>query len=55
VTAVVSDDVVEALRPVAPFLASLERASGATVYECANFVCQLPRALDASAESADPK
>ena len=56
VTAVVSDDVVEALRPVAPFLASLERASGATVYQCANFVCQLPRALDAaSAESAERK
>jgi uncharacterized protein YyaL (SSP411 family) len=45
VTAVVSDDAVEALRRVAPFLASLDRTNDAIVYECANFVCQLPRAL----------
>jgi uncharacterized protein YyaL (SSP411 family) len=55
VTAVVSDDAVDSLRPVAPFLASLDRTNDATVYECANFVCQLPRALgDATRQSGAP-
>jgi uncharacterized protein YyaL (SSP411 family) len=55
VTAVVSDDAVDSLRPVAPFLASLDRTNDATVYECANFVCQLPRALgDAARLSGTP-
>jgi len=40
--AVVPDAAVPMLRPVAPFLASLGRNSEATVYECRNFVCQLP-------------
>jgi hypothetical protein len=56
VTAVVPDDAVEELRPLAPFLASLDRHGDATVYECANFVCQLPRALDgAGVQSRGPE
>lgn len=43
--AVIEDSAVEALRPVAPFLADLGRNSAATVYECRNFVCQLPYEL----------
>jgi hypothetical protein len=43
--AVIPDAAVEALRSVAPFLASLSRNSAATVYECRNFACQLPYEL----------
>jgi hypothetical protein len=43
--AVIEDSAVETLRPVAPFLAGLGRNSAATVYECRNFVCQLPYEL----------
>ncbi len=41
--AVVSDDAVDQLRSVAPFLAGLSRSADVTVYECRNFVCQLPQ------------
>jgi uncharacterized protein len=44
--AVVTDTAVDQLGEVAPFLASLERKGAVTIYECANFVCQLPRVLD---------
>jgi hypothetical protein len=43
---VVADRAVESLKDVAPFIAGLERKGNITVYECANFVCQLPRVID---------
>jgi uncharacterized protein len=43
--AVVADADTERLHAVAPFLAGLERKGAITVYECANFVCQLPRVI----------
>jgi hypothetical protein len=46
--AVVTDGSVERLKEVAPFLASLERKGQITIYECANFVCQLPRVIEAA-------
>jgi uncharacterized protein YyaL (SSP411 family) len=44
--AVVTDEAAEKLRAVAPFLAGLERKGAITIYECANFVCQLPQIVD---------
>jgi hypothetical protein len=44
--AIVSDQQTESLKAVSPFLAKLERRGRITVYECANFVCQLPRVID---------
>lgn len=41
----VSDSAAQRLQNLAPFLASLERKGGDTVYECRNFVCDLPRPL----------
>jgi uncharacterized protein YyaL (SSP411 family) len=55
VIAVVPDEAVKTLRTVAPFLASLSRTGDATLYECANFACQLPRPLsDAGQRSVAP-
>jgi uncharacterized protein len=42
----VTDAASESLAAVAPFLASLERKGRITVYECRNFVCELPRVID---------
>ncbi len=44
--AVVADPDAERLRAVAPFLGGLERKGAITVYECANFVCRLPRVIE---------
>ncbi len=40
-----SDEAARDLRQAAPFLASLERKGRITVYECRNFVCELPRVI----------
>lgn len=42
----VSDDDLPVLAPVAPFIASLERRATITLYECKNFVCELPKNFD---------
>jgi hypothetical protein len=44
--AVITDEAVEKLREVAPFLAGLERKGMITTYQCANFVCQLPQVVE---------
>ncbi len=44
--AVIPDSAMEQLREAAPFLATLERKGSITVYECANFVCQLPQVIE---------
>jgi uncharacterized protein YyaL (SSP411 family) len=41
-----TDAAAELLSVVAPFLAGLERKGRITVYECRNFVCELPRVID---------
>ncbi len=39
------DAAAERLKTTAPFLAGLERKDGITLYECRNFVCELPKAI----------
>jgi uncharacterized protein YyaL (SSP411 family) len=46
VTLILSDHDAEQLGTIAPFLASLKRSGRITIYECRNFVCELPRAFD---------
>jgi uncharacterized protein YyaL (SSP411 family) len=41
----ITDESAKQLQSVAPFLAGLERKSRATLYECRNFVCELPKLL----------
>jgi uncharacterized protein YyaL (SSP411 family) len=43
---IVTDAATSSLQTFAPFLANLERKGKYTVYECANFVCELPRVVD---------
>ena len=42
----ISDEAADDLREMAPFLAGLKRERRVTIYECKNFVCQLPRSFD---------
>jgi uncharacterized protein YyaL (SSP411 family) len=49
--AVIPDESVGEIRDVAPFLASLERKGEITIYQCANFVCQLPVVIEAAASA----
>lgn len=42
----ITDQEVKDLQHAAPFLAGLERKGHATVYECRNFVCALPKVMD---------
>ena len=44
--AVITDEAAGRLPEVAPFLAGLERKGAITIYECANFVCQLPQVME---------
>jgi len=41
----ITDESAKELQGVAPFLANLERKGRATLYECRNFVCELPKVL----------
>ncbi|HSU62227.1 MAG TPA: hypothetical protein VLI55_23160, partial [Bryobacteraceae bacterium] len=41
----ITDASAQDLQRTAPFLAGLERQGRATIYECRNFVCELPRVL----------
>jgi uncharacterized protein YyaL (SSP411 family) len=43
--AVITDEAAEPLRSTSPFLSGLSRQGAITMYECANFVCKLPRTL----------
>ncbi len=42
----VSDECATELQEVAPFLAGLERRGRATIYECRNFTCALPKVIE---------
>jgi uncharacterized protein len=44
--AVVPDDAVQSLHSLSPFLSSLTRRGAITIYECADFVCKLPKVLE---------
>ncbi len=41
----IPDASADALQRTAPFLAGLERRGNATIYECRNFVCELPKTI----------
>jgi uncharacterized protein YyaL (SSP411 family) len=41
----ITDTAAEELKEVAPFLGRLERKGNITVYECRNFVCELPKIM----------
>jgi uncharacterized protein YyaL (SSP411 family) len=43
--AAISDSIAGELAPVAPFLSQLERKGRITLYECRNFVCELPKVV----------
>ncbi len=42
----ITDSAAGRLGTVAPFLGGLERKGRITVYECRNFVCELPKVID---------
>jgi uncharacterized protein len=46
VVLVITDESAGALAGIAPFLSTLERKGRITIYECRNFVCELPRVID---------
>jgi uncharacterized protein YyaL (SSP411 family) len=46
VVAVITDESAHRLATTAPFLAQLGRKGHITVYECRNFVCELPKVID---------
>jgi hypothetical protein len=41
----IADEIAAQLQGAAPFLAGLERKGRATIYECRNFVCELPKVI----------
>ena len=43
---IITDKAAEQVNGSAPFLAGLTRNGTITVYECANFVCQLPKVIN---------
>ena len=46
VVLVIGDQCASDLQDTAPFLAGLERRGRATIYECRNFTCQLPKVIE---------